>query len=159
MFQNYCQYGYRRYAGEKFYRVKTIANFRPMDSRNRKRIQGNSFYCYPFLTGISLKQSYRTQIKQTTKQRPVMPCTKREDILIFPKLYTFIEKYTCNDGPHYIFQSVSIDQISKSVLEMNHPQFFTITLTDYHLNYISSASFYDIIPHCYDALVFLKLPS
>lgn len=50
-----------------------------------------------------------------------MPCTKREDILIFLKLYTFIEKYTCNDGPHYIFQLVSIDQISKSVLEMNHP--------------------------------------
>ena len=51
-----------------------------------------------------------------------MPLAKREDILIFPKLYTFVENYTCNDGPHFIFQSVSIDQIGKSVLEMNHQQ-------------------------------------
>ena len=52
-----------------------------------------------------------------------MPLAEREDILIFPKHYTFIEKYTCYDGQPYIFQSVSIDQISKSVLGVNHPKF------------------------------------
>ena len=63
------------------------------------------------------------KLKQKTKRRPIMPLAEREDILIFPKQYTFIEKYTCYDGPHYIFQSVSIDQISKSVLGMNHLKF------------------------------------
>ena len=74
--------------------------------------------------GTKLKKSSLTEhkLKQTTKQRPIMPLAKREDILIFPKLYTFVENYTCSDGPHFIFQSVSIDQIGKSVLEMNHQQ-------------------------------------
>ena len=74
--------------------------------------------------GTKLKKSSLTEhkLEQTTKQRPIMPLAKREDILIFPKLYTFVENCTCNDGPHFIFQSVSIDQIGKSVLEMNHQQ-------------------------------------